>query len=431
DGSRAEVTGVGYTAVGEVICNEGLHGQPTEGALIAAAWKLNIHHIRDLYLRLEEMPFNSDTKFMAVKCTPKYGETKEYMFFVKGALERILNNCSKFYNEGHLETLTEKRILEYNHEASVMGSSGLRVLAMAYGPSMNNLVFVGMVGIIDPPRAGVKDAIEELISGGVAVKMLTGDAEETAKAIAARLGLYSAGNKCLSGKEIENMDADELSRVIDSVTVLYRTTPKNKNKIVGALKRNGHVVGMTGDGVNDSVALRSADIGIAVGSGTDVSKEAADMILVDDDFSVTLSAIEEGKSIFYNIRNFVRFQLSTSIAALSLIAVCTVFKLPNPLNAMQILWINIIMDGPPAQSLGVEPVDHDVIKRPPRKVKDPIITRSLIVNILISATIIVSGTLWVFWRELSDNKITPRDTTMTFTCFVFFDMFNALSCRSQ
>ncbi|XP_071172782.1 calcium-transporting ATPase type 2C member 1-like isoform X2 [Mytilus edulis] len=477
DGSRAEVTGVGYTAVGEVICNgevvtehshssiskvievgvicndaeilpEGLHGQPTEGALIAAAWKLNIHHIRDLYLRLEEMPFNSDTKFMAVKCTPKYGETKEYMFFVKGALERILNNCSKFYNEGHLETLTEKRILEYNHEASVMGSSGLRVLAMAYGPSMNNLVFVGMVGIIDPPRAGVKEAIEELISGGVAVKMLTGDAEETAKAIAARLGLYTTGNKCLSGKEIENMDPDELSRVIDSVTVLYRTTPKNKNKIVGALKRNGHVVGMTGDGVNDSVALRSADIGIAVGSGTDVSKEAADMILVDDDFSVTLSAIEEGKSIFYNIRNFVRFQLSTSIAALSLIAVCTVFKLPNPLNAMQILWINIIMDGPPAQrfntqksqiksihkyliSLGVEPVDHDVIKRPPRKVKDPIITRSLIVNILISATIIVSGTLWVFWRELSDNKITPRDTTMTFTCFVFFDMFNALSCRSQ
>ena len=464
DGSQAEVTGVGYNAIGDVICNgevvieqshssiskvievgcicndaeitpDGLHGQPTEGALIAVAWKLHINHIRDLYLRLEEMPFNSDTKYMAVKCTPKYGEhdleSKEHMFFVKGALERILNNCSKFYNQGHLESLSEKRIQDYYHQASMMGNSGLRVLAMAYGPSMNNLVFVGLVGIIDPPRPGVKKAIEQLIQGGVDIKMLTGDAEETAKAIAARLGLYTHGNHCLSGKEVENMSDDELSRVIDKVTVLYRTTPKNKNKIVRALKRNGHVVGMTGDGVNDAVALRSADIGISVGTGTDVSKEAADMILVDDDFSVVLSAIEEGKSIFYNIRNFVRFQLSTSIAALSLIAVCTVTKLPNPLNAMQILWINIIMDGPPAQSLGVEPVDHDVIKQPPRKVKDPIITQNLIISILISATIIVTGTLWVFWRELSDNKITPRDTTMTFTCFVFFDMFNALSCRSQ
>lgn len=460
DGSHADVSGVGYNPTGIVTCNgevvtdhthpsiskvvevgcicndaeitpDGLHGQPTEGALIATAWKLNIHHVRDLYIRLEEMPFNSDTKYMAVKCTPKYGESKEHMFFVKGALERILNNCSKYYNQGHLDTMTEKLTQEYYRQASLMGNSGLRVLAMAYGPSMNNLVFVGMVGIIDPPRPGVKEAIEQLIQGGVAIKMLTGDAEETAKAIASRLGLYVSGNTCLSGKEIENMEEDELSKIIDNITVMYRTTPKNKNKIIRALKRNGHVVGMTGDGVNDAVALRSADIGISVGTGTDVSKEAADMILVDDDFSVVLSAIEEGKSIFYNIRNFVRFQLSTSIAALSLIAVCTVTKLPNPLNAMQILWINIIMDGPPAQSLGVEPVDHDVIRQPPRKVKDPIITRSLIVNILISATIIVTGTLWVFWREMSDNKITPRDTTMTFTCFVFFDMFNALSCRSQ
>ncbi|CAG9089011.1 unnamed protein product [Plutella xylostella] len=164
---------------------------------------------------------------------------------------------------------------------------------------------------------------------------------------------------------------------------------------------------------------------------TDVCKEAADMILVDDDFATIIAAIEEGKCIFYNIRNFVRFQLSTSIAALSLIALATLMGIPNPLNAMQILWINIIMDGPPAQSLGVEPVDHEVVTRAPRDTKRRIISRGLLINVLMSAAIIIAGTLWVFNREMSDNKITPRDTTMTFTCFVLFDMWNALSCRSQ
>jgi len=209
-------------------------------------------------------------------------------------------------------------------------------------------------------------------------------------------------------------------------------TPRHKLCIVKAFQRAGIIVGMTGDGVNDGVALKKADIGIAMGkNGTDVCKEAADMILVDDDFNTIIAAIEEGKGIYYNIRNFVRFQLSTSIAALSLIALATLFRIPNPLNSMQILWINIIMDGPPAQSLGVEPVDKDVVKQGPRNVKQPMITKHLIVNVLLSASIIILGTLWVFKREMSDEKITPRDTTMTFTCFVFFDMFNALSCRSQ
>jgi Ca2+-transporting ATPase len=228
------------------------------------------------------------------------------------------------------------------------------------------------------------------------------------------------------------MDPDHLEKIIPYVSVFYRVAPKHKLTIVKALQSQGFVVGMSGDGVNDGVALKRADIGIAMGkNGTDVCKEAADMILVDDDFKTIVAAIEEGKGIFYNIRNFVRFQLSTSIAALFLIALATLMDIPNPLNAMQILWINIIMDGPPAQSLGVEPVDHDVIKKPPRNVKEPMITRPLIVNVLLSATIIIGGTLWVFKREMSDNGITPRDTTMTFTCFVFFDMFNALSCRSQ
>jgi Ca2+-transporting ATPase len=236
----------------------------------------------------------------------------------------------------------------------------------------------------------------------------------------------------MSGQQIDNMSDHQLKAMVNNVSVFYRVTPRHKLTIIKALQSNGNVVGMTGDGVNDSVALKKADIGIAMGkNGTDVCKEASDMILVDDDFQTIVAAIEEGKGIFFNIRNFVKFQLSTSIAALSLIALATIFRIPNPLNAMQILWINIIMDGPPAQSLAVEPVDKDVVKQGPRNVKTPMITKTLVLNVLFSASIIIVGTLWVFKRELSDNDVSKRDTTMTFTCFVFFDMFNALSCRSQ
>ncbi|CAG8674584.1 8913_t:CDS:2, partial [Cetraspora pellucida] len=183
---------------------------------------------------------------------------------------------------------------------------------------------------------------------------------------------------------------------------------------------------------NDAPALKIADIGISMGkSGSDVSREAADIILVNDEFVTILDAVKEGKSIFYNIRNFLTFQLSTSIAALTLITMSTVSGLPNPLNAMQILWINILMDGPPAQSLGVEPVDENVMRQPPRKKNAPILTPALIMRVLTCSAIIVAGTLFTYITEMRDGIVTARDTTMTFTCFVLFDMFNALSCRSE
>ncbi|CAN8000293.1 unnamed protein product [Ixodes pacificus] len=415
-----------------------LSEMPHDFAMYERVFKLmGIYDVRNHYVRLQEIPFSSEHKMMAVKVIPKFGGEQE-QYFVKGALSKILAHCTHYSSHGVAVPMSTERASQYIKEAQFMGRKGLRgkslrsdvLLSLASGTHLNQLKFLGLVGILDPPRPGVREAIETLHSSGVNVKMLTGDAEETACTVAARLGLHAAGNVVLSGDQLDTMTDMELQRIIGSVSVFYRTAPGHKLRIVKALQKNHYIVGMTGDGVNDGAALKKADIGIAMGKiGTDVCKEAADMILVDDDFFTIMAAIEEGKGIFYNIRNFVMFQLSTSIAALSLIALSTLMKIPNPLNAMQILWINIIMDGPPAQSLGVEPVDHDVLKQPPRNTKQPMITRDLIFNVVLSSLIIILGTLFIFRNEMSDQMVTPRDTTMTFTCFVFFDMFNALSCR--
>uniref|UniRef100_A0A7N8XVL8 P-type Ca(2+) transporter n=1 Tax=Mastacembelus armatus TaxID=205130 RepID=A0A7N8XVL8_9TELE len=411
DGLHAEV---GCVCNDSVIRNHALLGRPTEGALIALAMKMGLESLQHEYVRLEEHPFTSEQKWMAVRCD------KPGVYFMKGAYEQVIRFCSSYNSRGTELPLTHQQRELYQQQLSYMGSAGLRVLAFASGAEMGNLTFLGLVGIIDPPRSGVKEAVGTLISSGVAVKMITGDSQETAVSIG-QINKTESG----SSEEVDQLDLQQLSQIVPRVRHTHKNTHRGHS-----LQNLGAVVAMTGDGVNDAVALKAADIGVAMGqTGTDVCKEAADMILVDDDFQTIMSAIEEGKGIYNNIKNFVRFQLSTSIAALALISLATLMNFPNPLNAMQILWINIIMDGPPAQSLGVEPVDQDVIRKPPRNVRDSILTRSLIVKVLLSALIIVCGTLFVFWRE--DNMITPRDTTMTFTCFVFFDMFNALSSRSQ
>uniref|UniRef100_A0A8C5TBP1 Calcium-transporting ATPase n=1 Tax=Malurus cyaneus samueli TaxID=2593467 RepID=A0A8C5TBP1_9PASS len=452
DGFQAEVSGVGYNGEGNVyllpskeilkefsnisvgklveagcvvnnaiIRKNSVIGQPTEGALIALAMKMELADIKDIYVRKKEIPFSSEQKWMAVKCTLK-NQDQEDIYFMKGAFEEVIQYCTLYNSGGISLSLTPQQKALYQQEEKRMGSSGLRVLALASGPELGKLTFLGLVGIIDPPRAGVREAVQVLFESGVSVKMVTGDALETAVAIGTKLDCFPFFFTLQSFLGVSSMS-------VRSVSIFFRTSPKHKLKIIKALQRAGAVVSMTGDGVNDAVALKCADIGIAMGqAGTDVSKEAANMILVDDDFSKVMNAIEEGKGIFYNIKNFVRFQLSTSISALSLITLSTVLNLPNPLNAMQILWINIIMDGPPAQSLGVEPVDRDTIKQPPRCITDTILSKSLILKIFMSAAIIISGTLFVFWKE---GGITPRTTTMTFTCFVFFDLFNALTCRSQ
>ncbi|KAM9048909.1 calcium-transporting ATPase type 2C member 2 isoform 1-T1 [Megaptera novaeangliae] len=409
-----------------------LMGQPTEGALMALAMKMGLSDIKDSYMRKKEIPFSSEQKWMAVQCSPK-NEEQEDIYFMKGAFEEVIRYCTTYNHGGIPLPLTPQQRAFCQQEEKRMGSLGLRVLALASGPELGKLTFLGLIGIIDPPRAGVEEAVHVLSDSGLSVKMITGDALETALAIGRNIGLCNGKLSAMSGEEVESAEQGALAERVGKVSVFFRTSPKHKLKIIKALQESGAIVAMTGDGVNDAVALKSADIGIAMGqTGTDVSKEAANMILVDDDFSAIMNAVEEGKGIFHNIKNFVRFQLSTSISALSLITLSTVCNLPSPLNAMQILWINIIMDGPPAQSLGVEPVDRDTLRQPPRNIKDVILGRALVLKTLLSAAAIISGTLFIFWKEMPEDKAsTPRTTTMTFTCFVLFDLFNALTCRSQ
>ncbi|KAH9908919.1 calcium-transporting ATPase type 2C member 1 [Xylariomycetidae sp. FL2044] len=456
-------------------------GQPTDVAMLDLLDKFKEHDVRDsIGPRTAETPFSSERKWMGVVIggNPGVGE-KEYAY-MKGAIDRVLDACDTYLTaDGREIVMDSSRRQEALQAAEKMAEKGLRVLAFASGPVSKStrsrsgiipsprsgtpaiqdgsqspalphnedlyrgLTFAGLVGMSDPPRPGVARSIRKLMRGGVKVIMITGDSATTALAIGHQLGMQIAKPRehssnqvavkpVLTGDEVDDMTEDDLASAMQTTTIFARTNPDHKMKIIRALQSRGDTVAMTGDGVNDAPALKKADIGISMGMhGTDVAKEASDMILTDDDFSTILRAIEEGKGIFSNIQNFITFQLSTSVASLSLVFLCTCMGLKSPLNAMQILWINIIMDGPPAQSLGVERVDPDVMSRPPRSRSEPVLTRALLTRVLTSAAIIMTGTMLVYTHEMTDGDITRRDTTMTFTCFVLFDMFNALSCRSE
>ncbi|KKZ68040.1 Ca2+-transporting ATPase [[Emmonsia] crescens] len=467
-------------------------GQPTDVAILDLLDAFAEDDIRDqISPRVSETPFSSERKWMGVVIgggSPLAengfgnGGCPE-IAYIKGAIEEVLKRCDTYLTkDGREVILDETRRQTAKQAAESMAAEGLRVLGFASGPVRDTgrgarplgsrsstpgllekaaqvrysqskddnlytgLVFSGLVGMNDPPRKDVHRAIRKLMAGGVRVIMITGDAETTAVAIARKLGMAvnssPAAREVLRGEDIDHMTTAELAQTISATSIFARTSPDHKMKIVRALQSRGDVVAMTGDGVNDAPALKKADIGISMGRlGTDVAKEAADMILTDDDFSTILRAIEQGKGIFYNIQNFITFQLSTSVAALSLVLFSTTLGFKNPLNAMQILWINILMDGPPAQSLGVEPVDPSIMSRPPRPKHARVLTKPLIRRVLTSAMLIMLGTLAIYIHEMSDHTdeisgarsriVTSRDTTMTFTCFVLFDMFNALTCRSE
>ena len=476
-------------------------GQPTDVAMLDLLDKFKEHDARESTgPRTAETPFSSERKWMGVVIGAENAHHDKEYAYMKGSIDRILDACDSYMAaDGREFVLDASRRREATEAVERMAEKGLRVLAFASGPisskshraksfsanSRSNtpashersespaipnseelfkgLTFAGLVGMSDPPRPGVSRSIRRLMRGGVKVIMITGDSSTTALAIGRQLGMHIATERdassgqsivksVLQGDEVDAMSEHELAMAMQTTTIFARTNPEHKLKIIQALQSRGDIVAMTGDGVNDAPALKKADIGISMGMhGTDVAKEASDMILTDDDFSTILHAIEQGKGIFSNIQNFITFQLSTSVAGLSLVFLCTCLGFRSPLNAMQILWISksahitfqtqlidtnsmidIIMDGPPAQSLGVEKVDKDVMSRPPRSRSEPVLTRNLLIRVMTQAAIIMVGTMIIYTREmLSDGEVTRRDTTMTFTCFVLFDMFNALSCRSE
>jgi Ca2+-transporting ATPase len=456
-----EVTGIGYEVEGEflkggkkidpqknahllevlkvgLLCNDAqlnddvLIGQPTEGALLTAALKAGLEDLRTKMKRLDDIPFDSEKKWMAVK----YKTSDGILYFVKGATERVLDRCKQYYEKGKEQPLTTEKRDKIFEAYNALAGDALRVLALAYGEDLEDLTFAGLVGIMDPPRRGVKGAIKKAKQSGVKVVMITGDSKETAIAVAKSLDFFEEGSIALSGAEVDELSDNELADEVDTVGVFYRVSPEHKMKIVNAFQKKGHIVAMTGDGVNDAPALKIADIGVAMGrTGTDVAKEASEMILVDDNFTTIVAAIEEGKSIYNNIKNFLRFELTTSISALTIIASSTLLRLPLPLNPIQILWINIIMDGPPAQSLGVEPLDKDVMKKPPRDPTEQVVTKKMVINVVSGAFVMFLGTMALFFWELkkgvSGVDLERRAMTMAFTVFVMFQMFNALNCRSE
>jgi len=366
-------------------------GQPTDVAMLDMMDRFKEHDVRDVFgYRIGETPFSSERKWMGVTigdAGPEGTSNVKEVAYIKGAVDRVLQRCDTYLTkDGREVVLDAARRQEALDAAEKLAIEGLRVLAFASGPVAKHakslaphtrsglsspalkpgahpppshnedvykgLTFAGIVGMSDPPRQGVQKSIRRLMRGGVKVIMITGDAETTALAIGRKLGMAIATPRehtassvmvrpVLSGHEIDQMSDEQLEGAIGNTSIFARTSPDHKMRIIHALQARGDIVAMTGDGVNDAPALKKADIGIAMGrQGTDVAKEAADMILTDDDFSTILHAIEEGKGIFNNIQNFLTFQLSTSAAALSLVFICTCLGFKNPLNAMQILWIS-------------------------------------------------------------------------------------------
>jgi Ca2+-transporting ATPase len=433
-------------------------GDPTEGALVVAAAKADLHRptVEAHYPRVAEVPFDSDRKLMStVHSVPKasaigkkeavfVGVDTPYVAFVKGAPDQLLDRCTRVTERGiirPLDAATRSAILAAN---SHLASGALRVLGVA-GRGMDavpsspdpasverDLVFIGLIGMMDPARPEAPPAIETAHQAGIRVVMVTGDYKETAAAIGRNIGLLAGGDVVLSGAEIDAHDDEQLATVLDRVSVFARVSPQHKVRVVDALKKKGHVVGMTGDGVNDAPALKRADIGIAMGiTGTDVTKETSDMVLTDDNFASIISAVEQGRIIFSNIRKFVFFLLSCNLAEIAVVFIGTLAGWPVPLAAIQLLWINLLTDGAPALALGLEKGEPDLMKMPPRPVKEPIVTAPMMGRILLQSTAITVATLFAFWWGLTVKGSEGWARTMCFVTLMCCELIRAYTNRSE
>ncbi|MCA9093035.1 MAG: cation-translocating P-type ATPase [Planctomycetaceae bacterium] len=378
-------------------------GDPTEGALIVAALKAGIPPDPNSHELVHEIPFDSDRKAMSVVLQQPDGRI---LMFTKGAPEVILRDSTSELLDGNVVQLSDERRHHIRTTNSQMASRALRVLGVAYRelPSLDDrhnerdLIFAGLIGMIDPPREEVKEAIARCRTAGIRPVMITGDHPETAQAIASELGIVESSDRVLPGQELDTLSDDRLLETVDYVSAYARVSAEHKLRIVSALKNRGHVVAMTGDGVNDAPAVKTADIGIAMGiTGTDVTKQAADMILTDDNFTSIVNAVEEGRAIFDNIRKVVYFLLSCNAGEILLMFFAAVIGWPVPLAAIQILWINLVTDSLPALALTLEAPEQGVMRRPPRSQQEPVIPWNQGVQIVLYGILVATACILGFW----------------------------------
>jgi Ca2+-transporting ATPase len=421
--------------------NDGqLIGDPTEGALWVLAQKGGVDPETEQAHRprIGEIPFDSAHKFMAT--FHHAGEVVE--MFIKGAPDVLLERASRYLSPSGEQPVDRASRLRIEQENLALADRALRVLAVArrmipardFDPAGDLMAwarewtFLGLAGLMDPPRAEAKDAIALCVEAGIQVKMITGDHKATAAAIARELGL---NGEVISGAELDGLDDAALATRVNDIAVFARVSPSHKVRIVRALKALGHVVAMTGDGVNDAPALKAADIGVAMGiTGTAVTREAATLVLTDDNFATIVRAVKEGRVIYDNIVKFVRFQLSTNIGAILTVLAATLLGWPAPFTAIHLLWINIIMDGPPAMTLGIESARPDVMRDKPRSQRAQILGLGRLLRLALYGLAMMVGTLFMFQRGLASQGQSYA-LTLGFTTFVLFQFFNVFNARSE
>lgn len=420
-----------------------LDGDPTEAALVIAAMKADLKRedLLSSYQIKKEFPFDSIRKMMSVLVADK--DDKQYVI-AKGAPDVLITNSTKLIKNGRIEPMTERDRKGIQAAIEKLGEQALRTIATAYKPIVTEridhsfeaereLIFIGLQGMIDPPRPEVKDSIRECREAGIKTVMITGDHIVTAKAIAKELGILPENGRVLDGKALSNLSQSELEQIVDDVYVYARVSPEHKLKIVKALQARGHIVAMTGDGVNDAPAIKAANIGIAMGiTGTDVAKEASSLILSDDNFATIKEAIKEGRNIYENIRKFIRYLLASNVGEILVMLLAMILALPLPLAPIQILWINLITDGLPAMALGLDKPESDLMKRPPRKINEGVFARGLAWKIISRGFMIGVVTLLAFvlsYRQSGGDLELAQ--TIAFTTLVMAQLIHVFDCRSE
>ena len=423
--NESKTLDIGKLCNNATITDGNVIGDQTDGAILKFCQSSKTD-----FKRIDEIPLDSDRKMMT---SIHRLDSENDIVLTKGAPEIILSKCKSIDYDGTIKNIDAEIKETIVKKIDEMSKKGLRVIGFAYKNKDNhtieeNLIFTGLLGLIDPPKDDAKKAIKDCKNAGIKVIMITGDYEKTASAIAKDLGILTTGH-VLTGKELENLSHDEYMEIVNDIEVYARVKPTQKMKIVEALKELDNVVAMTGDGVNDAPALKKASIGVAMGDGTDVAKESADMILQNNDFATIVTAIKEGRKIFDNIKRFIKFQVSTNVGAILTIVGTSLLNLPLPFNPVQLLWLNIVMDGPPAQTLGIEGGEKNIMERPPET--GEILTKNTLLEIFLTGLVMAIGTIALFAYEMSINQPEKKAMTIAFTVFVIYQLFNAYNRKAN